>query len=313
MHPSSLLSGILYVSIACACWAYAFIVPIFLREYSPTQIAIARYFFYGLLSLILFAATKGRKYFPLKFWGMAFFLSLTGNVLYYYLLVIGINLTGPEIAIPIGGMMPVTVAILGNLLLKEFPLSKIVAPLVVSFVGLIFVNFTYLPAGEGLSGAAVLGVAASCASLALWSWYGVTNAAFLKRNNDIDSSTWTNMIGIMSLLQVTLWGAVDFFYLGSGQTQLAAGKDILFFCLWTASLGIISSWLGTMAWNVGAKKLPITLAGQFIIMEPLFGLLYVFLYKGELPTMLEMTGFAVCMLGIVLTLRKIQGLRVRVV
>ncbi|MFC4622673.1 DMT family transporter [Comamonas nitrativorans] len=301
----------MYVSVACACWAYAFVVPIFLHGYSPTQIAIARYFFYGMLSVVLFFTASGRKRFPLKYWLMAFFLGLTGNVLYYYLLVIGINLTGPEIAIPIGGMMPVAVAILGNWLLKEFPLSKIAMPLTVSFVGLLFVNFTYLPAGEGVSGGAVFGILASCASLMLWSWYGVTNAAFLKRNSDINSSTWTNMIGIMSLVQVLMWGGVDYFYFGYTQIPSIATKDFLSFCLWTASLGIVSSWLGTMAWNIGAKKLPITLAGQFIVMEPLLGLVYVFLYKGKLPTILEMAGFAVCILGIVLTLRKIQGLRLQ--
>lgn len=312
MKSNNLLSGISFVSIACACWAYAFIVPIFLYEYDSSQIALFRYLFYGALSLFLFMAAKGNKSFPLKYWAMAFFLSLTGNVLYYYLLIIGINLTGPEVAIPIGGMMPITVAILGNLLLREFSLSKILLPLSVSFVGLLLVNFSYFPFSNGLSNSAATGLLACVASLLLWSWYGVTNAGFLKRNSEINSSTWTNMIGIMSLLQVAIWGIATALLNGVDEYNFGTPKDFAYFCFWTASLGIISSWLGTLSWNIGAKKLPVTLAGQFIVMEPLFGLVYVFIYKGQLPTLLEFSGFSLCIFGILLTLRKIQTLRLRI-
>src|SRR5690606_24736813 len=137
------------------------------------------------------------------------------------------------------------------------------------------------------------------------------NAGFLKRNSEMNSSAWTNMIGIMSLLQVALWGMTTALSNGVEEFNFGTSREFAYFCFWTASLGIISSWLGTMTWNIGAKKLPVTLAGQFIVMEPLFGLVYVFIHKGQLPTLLEFAGFSLCMIGILLTLRKIQALRLR--
>ncbi len=309
MIYGSLISGIFAVCIACACWAYAFVVPLFLDDFSPTQITIFRYFFYGLFSLVLFMTAKKPKQYSLKFWMMAFLLGLIGNVLYYYFLILGITIVGPEIAIPIGGMMPVTVALLGNIMLKEFPLKSIAIPLFITFFGLLFVNYIQIPDFSNVTSTSIFGLIACFIALGLWTWYGVINASFLKKNLNIDASTWTNMIGMMTLLQVFLWGGIDIVFNTQHILQFNNSNDFWELCFWTASLGVISSWLGTMAWNKGAIKLPVTLAGQFIVMEPIFGLVYIFLLKHELPGILEFIGFSICIFGILLTLQKIQSLK----
>lgn len=225
------------------------------------------------------------------------------------ILIIGIKYVGPEIAIQIGGMIPVSVAILGNLILKEFPFTEILIPILISLTGLIFLNYFHLTTSNEFSVRFVLGLVACLGALILWSLYGVYNADFLKKNQHIAASTWTNMLGIMTLLQVMTWGFLGIIFIPHTSSHLKELKDIVNLCLWTASLGIIASWLGTTAWNTGSKMLPITLAGQLIVIEPILGLFFVFLLKGELPNIFQFLGFSTCFLGIILTLKKIQQLQ----
>ncbi len=305
---SNLAFGIFFVSIACACWAYAFIIPIILKSFLPSQIAIFRYFFYGIFSLIIFLYSNKGKSYSLKVWIVAFLLALTGNVLYYYMLIIGINYAGAQVAIPIGGMIPITVAIIGNIFLKEFSFSKVFVPLLMSFLGLVIINFTYFSIKRDLTHVSALGLLACFTSLILWSVYGVSNSFFLKKNQYIDSSTWTSMIGIMSLLQAIIWGSLEMsFNTKNFINQFKSLYNVTYLCFWAATLGILSSWLGTIAWNIGSKRLPVTLAGQIIVMEPIFGLIYIFILKGSLPTTTEFIGYFICILGIVLTLKRIQN------
>lgn len=297
-------TGIVFVTIACACWAYAFIIPVILASHNPAQIVIYRYLFYGVFSLALFSASK-KKRFSLKIWLTAFVLALTGNVLYYFFLIIGINLAGPEIAIPIGGMIPVTVALLGNITLREFTYSKIFLPLTIMFGGLLLINFGRFTIRGDMGPFFLIGLVACFTSLALWSWYGVQNAAFLKRNHDIAPSEWTNLVGIMTLVQVLVWGGIEGCINPGRVFHFAGTSTMISFLFWCATLGILSSWLGTATWNFGAQKLPVTVAGQIIIMEPIFGVLYVYLLKGTVPVLVELVGFVICFFGIFLTLKRI--------
>ena len=43
-------------------------------------------------------------------------------------------------------------------------------------------------------------------------------------------------------------------------------------------LGAIGTWLAFIFWNYGAKRVPVALAGQMLILEVIFGLILVYSY-----------------------------------
>jgi drug/metabolite transporter (DMT)-like permease len=64
------------------------------------------------------------------------------------------------------------------------------------------------------------------------------------------------------------------------------------------------SWLGNMLWNAAAKRLPLTLAGQMIVFETLFALLYAFVYDGRWPRTPEVLAIVVLLVGLLWSVRQ---------
>lgn len=77
---------------------------------------------------------------------------------------------------------------------------------------------------------------------------------------------------------------------------------LYYFLVGCAILGVLCSWLGSMLWNMGSQKLPISLAGQLTIFETIFGLLFVYLLELSLPTPLEFIGITVILAGVLLSM-----------
>lgn len=302
----NLFMGSIFISVACACWAYSFIVPIVLKNYSSSEISIFRYLFYGFFSGIFYLTKNKKGEVSLKEWFIAFIFALIGNTLYYSILIIGIDFAGAGISVAIAGMVPITVALLGNLILKEYKMSKIIFPLFISLCGVMIINYTNFISGGNFTKKSFLGIVACIISLILWSCYGVANSEFLKKNRNIDSAKWTNMIGIMCFVQAIIWGGLELKFNSNNFCNFTNVSNIFILCFWTASLGIISSWLATIMWNIGSEKLPVTLAGQIIVMEPICGLVYVFLVQRIIPSYTELIGYTICILGVILTLKKIK-------
>ncbi len=67
---------------------------------------------------------------------------------------------------------------------------------------------------------------------------------------------------------------------------------------WSTVLGLGASWGAAALFNAASTRLPVTLAGQLIVFETIFGVLYVFLAEGRHPAAIELAGFALSILGI---------------
>lgn len=306
VNYKNLFVGSIFISLACGCWAYSFVIPLVLKNYSSSEISIFRYLFYGFFSGILYFTKSKKERVSIKDWLIAFIFALIGNTLYYFILIIGIDFAGAGISVAIAGMVPITVALLGNIVLKEFKFSKILFPLLISLCGLLIINYNNFIIDGNFSKKSLLGIVACIISLMLWTLYGVANSEFMKKNENIDSEKWTNMIGIMCFVQAIIWGGLELKFNSHNFGRFTTPNNIYVLCFWTASLGIISSWLATIMWNIGSKKLPVTLAGQVIVMEPICGLIYVFLVQGTIPSYTELIGYTICILGVILTLKRVQ-------
>lgn len=296
--------GFLFACIACLIWGTVFVIPTFLEEFSPIEVTLGRYLSYGVVSSAIFFTRFGKlKKTPLKIWVYAAFFGLAVNILYYLGVVIGLRYATPPLTILLLGLAPITIALYGNYQTGEFKYKNLVIPSIWILLGLFLVNvaeidwsFTTRSPQDYL-----IGLAAGLGALVSWTLYAVHNARFLRAHPEIKNSDWTTLLGIGTLFWVVLFTImlaspnhkmIDF----SKFTELSPALykflgGILF-------LGSMCSWVGSYLWNRASGKLPISIAGAFIILETLFGLVFVYLVEQTFPSTLELLGIASMLGGI---------------
>src|ERR1700722_12523197 len=297
-----MVPGLLFALAACLLWGTIFVVPQFLPDFSIMEVALGRYFSYGLFSAFLLLIGKIPKY-PLRIWIVAFTYGLVANVVYYICIVIGVRYATPPVTVLVVGMCPVFAAIYGNLQSREFPFRGLLISCVAMMVGIALVNvmeidwsFSHSSLKEYL-----IGLCGAFTSLVTWGIYAVQNAKFLKCHPDLSPTKWASMIGVSTLF----WAFLLMLFLSSGENKAIDLEKFMHFTtatvrffLWSAFLGIACAWLGCYLWNRASSLLPISIMGPMIIFETLFGLTYVFLYEMRAPTALECAGIVLMFCGI---------------
>lgn len=302
--------GIFLAVLACFIWAFNFIVPQFVPTFSPIEIALGRYFVYGVLSIGVFIFHKNMKlskYSP-RCWGQAFIFALLSNVLYYISLVFALRYATAPVTVLLLGMTPVVVALYGNWKGKECSYRSLVLPCLAVVLGIVLVNISEIDWSFKKYSLIQYSFGLSCAlfSLFSWSWYAVHNARFLKRNVHIDKLEWATLLGITSLIW-TLFFVLCFEAFRSSQIDLLKivqpnMATFVYWCL-VLFLGFFCSWIGVILWNLASAYLPVSLMGTLIITETLFGLTLVYLADHKLPTLLEAVGASIILIGIYLCIR----------
>jgi drug/metabolite transporter (DMT)-like permease len=99
-------------------WGLAFVLPGLVPQWSAVSVTTGRYLAYGVASLLVLALIARRQPGMLGMlrghWRPAVKFAATGNVVYYLLLVVGIQGTGAPVASAIVGSVPVVMAVASN-------------------------------------------------------------------------------------------------------------------------------------------------------------------------------------------------------
>lgn len=315
-----MIIGVFFIISACFLWGLIFVVPQFMGGFSPFEVAIGRYFFYGLLSCFL-ACFAGKKTFAKvtpSMWQRAFWYGLLVNIIYYQCLVCSIRYATPVIATLIFGLSPITIALFGNWSQKECSYKSLILPILAITCGLILVNWPALQESslEGTLFEYLLGIGFGIAAVGLWTYYAISNSSFLKKNSTISSGQWSTIVGVATFawILVIVPCCAYFFY---SPTLTAAylrwTPELQSFLLGSMVLGIISTWIGIFFWNKGCSRLPVSFAGQLTIFETIFGLTFVYLLEQRLPSLVELCGITIMLSGLLAsihTFKKIQQTRV---
>jgi drug/metabolite transporter (DMT)-like permease len=148
------------------------LVPLLLPGWSAVAVTTGRYLAYGLLSVLLFTA-GGRVMRGLarRHWRPALAFAIAGNAGYYLLLVLGIDLIGAPVTDMIIGCIPVTLALVANLIWHAHRWRKLAVPIALATTGLLLATLPggQAPASSGRSAAAELfGLLAAFGAVALW-------------------------------------------------------------------------------------------------------------------------------------------------
>ena len=287
-------------------WGLAFLIPVLLEGWGAVTVTAGRYLAYGATSLVLLLLggrelrRMGRVH-----WRPAVLFAVTGNVGYYLLLVLGIELAGAPVTSIIIGCIPVSMALAGNWLRRSYPWRRLMLPVVLVVAGMLIVNVIELTgsvADQGGSPAATaLGLLAAVAAVVLWTWYGIGNAGFLERHPEVPAGAWSTVIGLAT-------GAITLVALpvaaATGRLERPDGDSgVLAFVLASLLLGVVVSWGATVLWNVASARLTSTAAGMLINIETVAGFTYIYAALAEWPPAGQLLGFALILVGVVLIVR----------
>jgi drug/metabolite transporter (DMT)-like permease len=304
-------TGVLCGSLAGALWGMVFIVPQLLPAFSPLELALGRYVAYGLIAATLMASRLRGLVGRLDRSDVAALVrhALAGNIVYYILLAVGVQMAGVAPTSLIIGVLPIAVTLMGRKDHGAVALRQLALPLIVAGAGIACINVdTFLHAQASNADLARTGIGLLCATGALfcWSWYTLDNARYLKRNPHFSSAEWSALYGISSGLIALALGAICLAIWHAditGAAGAASGRDWTAFWITNALLALGASAIGNHLWNIASRRTPITLSGQLLLFETLFALLYGFLYAGHFPRPLETAAAALLTIGVIWSVR----------
>lgn len=297
--------GVLCGLAAGAFWGMIFVMPKWLAAFSPVELALGRYLAYGLITLLLLAPrlpgllrrlTRAECRVLLRH-------ALAGNIVYYLLLSTGVQLAGVAAASLIIGLLPLSVTLLGRRDHGSLPLRQLAWPLSLVVAGIVCINvdvFTHArAAGAQAWPMAALGMLCATGALLCWTWYAVDNARFLKRNPHFSGAEWSGLYGIATgAVAVVLGLAACAAGWAGGPDSDGAVRDWLHFWSVVTVVALGASVIGNQLWNVTSRRVPVTLSGQLLLFETLFGLLYGYLYQQRTPRLLETAAIVLLIAGV---------------
>lgn len=308
----SMLLGIAAALFAAFAWSLNFVVPFVIGDYSIFDFALFRFGVSGAVGLgfLLWKWDFVRRL-ALRDWLVAFWLGFIGYLGYFLTVAGSAIFAGPVIAPAFLGLVPVVLAIAGNLREKSVSWSALMLPLILAAIGLALVNASVFdPASTASTRSLILGIPLAIAAVSLWTWFGLANQRALTERPDMDAGVWTALIlvggGIemLGFLPIGLAaGAFNIPALGLGWE--VAGS----LYLWSISLAILASAGGAWAWTFAAQRLPVALSAQLIVSETVFGTIFGLAVHGRWPMVTEVLGMAVLVAGIMIAIHVFHSRR----
>jgi drug/metabolite transporter (DMT)-like permease len=295
-----MLTGILAGLGAGALWGLVFVAPRMVAGYAGVDLTAWRFIVYGVVSLAVLALTWRRARWPS--WaqaGGALGLSVLGFTGYYWMLVLAIRDAGTEMPALIVGTIPVWVMLLGKP--QGLRWAALAPGLALTVAGLALMAH---PPESGAWAQPVgthymRGLALAVLAMASWTAFALLNAAWLRRHPQVSAADWANWLGVATGLGGLALAATA----GTPVATLAAQPGWPLFALLVLVIGAGSTWLATLWWNIASQRLSSSLAGQLIVSETLFALLYSFVWDHRWPTATQWVAVALFTCGILASIK----------
>jgi drug/metabolite transporter (DMT)-like permease len=288
---------------AGAFWGTAFVAPVIVPEFGSVDLTVGRFLACGLLSLglLLWAALRGGARWPTAPQARAALgLSVLGYTGYYLLLVIAIQLSGAALPVLIIGTIPLWIMLLGKP--QGLRWRSLLPGLVLTAAGIALMVRADLQGAHGAAGTGQslwLGVLFASLATAAWTAFGLLNARWLARHPEVNSTLWANWLGVAAGLgALAIWAVA-----GSPLAELAAQPRLGLFLAVCVVTGVGSAWVASVLWNMASRRLSASLAGQLIVSETVFGLLYTFVWNGQWPAAVQWAACVLFVLGILASIR----------
>ena len=314
MTQNNLMVGVGAALAAGLMWGLVFVAPLLLPDYPATLLTFGRYLAFGLVTLpIAWWQRSALRSLARADWWLATRLSMVGNIAYYLALSSAIGLAGAPLPTLIIGTLPVVIAVCSNLGDRQFSWARLLPSLLLIGLGLLCVNADQLARldAKNTLHAYLMGAALAVVANAAWTWYPIHNARWLRADPSRTSMVWATAQGLVTLPMAVVGLLISIAYLKAvGDTRFAEslwGPQPLKFWLLMLAIGFSASWLGTLLWNIASKNTPTALTGQLIVFETLAALGYAYLVYQRAPSLAELAGIALLVLGVIVGVRALSA------
>jgi drug/metabolite transporter (DMT)-like permease len=125
------------------------------------------------------------------------------------------------------------------------------------------------------------------------------NARWLRQHPEVPSTVWANWLGVAAGVGALGLAAVA----GEPWGTLSDRPGFGLFVLVCAITGVGSAWVAAVLWNMASRRLSASLAGQLIVSETVFGLIYSFAWNGQWPGAVQWLACALFVLGILASIK----------
>lgn len=298
------LTGVLAGLAAGALWGMVFVAPRMVTDFSSVDITAGRYVACGLFALVAMGSMAWRsgqaRVVPtFRQAQVALGLSVLGYTGYFLLLALAIRDAGSVLPTLIIGTIPLWLMVLGKP--HQLHWRSLWPGFLLTALGLCVMVWAE-PQAVSAAGAGAFfwrGLAFAALAMACWTAFGLLNAAALKRDRGVRSSDWANWMGIAAGLGgLALWAVM-----GSTWEDMT-GRPGFGAYLWVCAItGIGAAWVASVLWNVASRNLSPSLAGQLIVSETVFGVVYSFAWEGQWPALAQWLACGLFVAGILASVR----------
>jgi drug/metabolite transporter (DMT)-like permease len=308
------LTGVLAGLAAGALWGMVFVTPRVVEGFSSVDVTAGRYVACGLFALAAMAFMAWRDRVQalgrhgLRTWpnarqaAVALGLSVLGYTGYYLLLALAIGDAGSVLPTLIIGTIPLWMMVLGKP--EHLHWRGLLPGFVLTALGLGVMVWAESSSAQAAFAQAVdrsfwRGLAFAALAMACWTAFGLLNAAALKRDTAVRSSDWANWMGVAAGLGgLALWVGQ-----GSAWGDMVQREGFGAFVWVCAFTGIGAAWVASVLWNMASRHLSPSLAGQLIVSETVFGVVYSFAWDGQWPALAQWLACGLFVAGILASVR----------
>ncbi len=306
----SYLMGVAAALFGALAWSLNFVVPFVIGDYSIFDFALFRFVIPAALGMLFLLYKRDAiRALTRTDWLTTFFLGFIGYLAYFLTVAGAAIFAGPVIAPAFLGLVPVVLAIAGNLTRKVVSWRALSLSVLLTMVGLAFVNASILDATSMASaGSPAIGILLAMAAVGLWTWFGLANQKALAARPNFDAHIWTALILAGGGLEMLAFGPIGLALGVFNIPLLGLGwENAAPIYIWGTALAVFASIGGALAWTFASQRLPVALSAQLLVSETIFGTIFGLAVHGRLPTLIEAGGLAVLTAGVLVTIRVFHG------
>lgn len=289
------LSGIdkkalLAISITLLFWASSFAGNrAGLESYSPGALVLFRFLTASAVLGIYAVITKGIRWPRKSHLGWIIFGGLIGITGYHTLLAHGMLTVTAGSSSFIIGAVPIFTGLLAAITLKEKLSPRQWMGIMVSFGGIGLIAFGESGRMELESGTLLIMLAALCTSI-----FFVIQKRLLKHYKPLEVTCYSFWAGT-SLMLVFLPNLISDFPVA----ETGATVAVLY-------LGIFPAALAYLSWNYAFTLTQASVATSFMYLNPIVATLIAFIWLGEIPTLIAISGGILALIGVIITARSVR-------
>ena len=304
--PPGMAVGIAAGLGAGAFWGTTFVAPLVAPGFSSVDYTAGRFIACGLFALawMLWETLRTPAVSRAGLWpGLAqaraaLWLSVLGYTGYYLLLVYGIADAGAALPALIIGTLPVWMMLLGKP--DHLRWAALLPGLLLTAAGMaLMMDATSDEVNAAGAGHFWRGVWFAVGAMLSWLAFGMLNASWIRCHPEVKSTAWANWLG----LAAGLGGLVLWLGWGSAWNDLVSRTGFGRFVVVCTFTGIGSAWIASVMWNVASRRLSTSLAGQLVVSETVFALIYAFVWSGDWPATTQLLACVLFVAGILASIK----------